>query len=210
MSSDIPESSQGAKLNRPKCNAATFRPSNRSIPDLINDPANKSSIIDEQTARVELETRLFVTPAAEINIDTLTTALLDFTVQAHLLTPMHINIMRAIAILMLKSDQERKAQIITNTVNNLIDNLAAHLEEIIESQANKINHISIGRTEEAMDMVSNKLEEFKTTINNLTPSLKLLQDELVNTKNINTQFKKIQQDIASITSRINQLNQQGS
>ncbi|KAG1801729.1 uncharacterized protein BJ212DRAFT_1305024 [Suillus subaureus] len=209
MSSDPLEGSQGAKSNRPKCHAA-YRPSNRSIPDLINDPANKSTIIDKQSARAELETRLFITPAAEINIDTLATALLNFTVQAHSLTSMHIDIMRAIAILMLKTDQERKAQIIADLVNNLIHKSMACLEEIIENQANKDTQSTTARMEETMNNISSKLEEVKTTVENLSPSLRLLQDGLTNTQNIDTHFDKFQQNMTTITSRINQLNQQGS
>lgn len=210
MSSDLPEGSQGTKSNRPKRHAASFRPSNRSIPDLIHDPANKSNITDEQTARAELEARLFITPAAEINIDTLATALLDFTVQAHSLTPMHIDIMRAIAILMLKTDQETKAQIIAESINKLINNPITRLEEIIKNQFNKDDQSNTTRTEGAIDIISNKLEEVKTTVENLSPSLKLLQEGLTNTENIDTRFDKLQQNISTLTSRIDQLNQQGS
>ncbi|KAG1884385.1 hypothetical protein F4604DRAFT_1919560 [Suillus subluteus] len=101
-------------------------------------------------------------------------ALLHFTVQSHTLTSMHIDIMRAVAILMLKNDQERKTQIITDLVNNLIDKSTVQLEEIIENQANKDNHSNTARTEETTNTISNKLEEVKTTVKNLSPSLKLL------------------------------------
>src|SRR5580765_1353153 len=108
MSIEESNEPQGSKNNRPKCHANSFRPSNRSIPDLINDPANQLSIRDEQMARAELEQKLFITPAMEITLESLTTMLLNFLVQAHSLTPMHVDVIRAIAILLFKTDHDCK------------------------------------------------------------------------------------------------------
>jgi hypothetical protein len=85
-----------------------FRSSKRSIPELLNNPATASDIINKCTVRIALETRLFITPVAEITIDTLTTVLLEFSVQAPSLTPMHIDTICAIAILLFKTDHEQK------------------------------------------------------------------------------------------------------
>ncbi|KAG2751692.1 hypothetical protein P692DRAFT_20383399 [Suillus brevipes Sb2] len=99
MSAEPPENSQYARATRSKCNAIRFKPSKRSIPEFINDPSNQSAITDEHSTRVELESRLLITRAAKASIDTLATTLLDFSVQAPSLTPMHVDVIRAIAIL---------------------------------------------------------------------------------------------------------------
>jgi hypothetical protein len=177
MSSEPPESSQGTKSTRPKHHAISFRPSNRSIPELINDPANKSPIVNEQTARAELETRLFITPAVEINTDVLATALLDFTVQANSLMPMHINILKAIAILIFKVDHERKSRLIANSVSILLDSPITWLEELIENHTNMEDNatslnMTLEKTGEAMKTISNKLDTIKTSFE----AIKNLQD----------------------------------
>ncbi|KAG1854753.1 hypothetical protein C8R48DRAFT_660903 [Suillus tomentosus] len=215
MSADPPEGSQNAKPSRPKRNVPSFRPTNRSIPDLISDPANKSAIIDEQTARAELEGRLFITPAAEINIDTLTTALLDFTVQAHSLTPMHIDIIRAIAILLFKADHEKKTKHIAESVTSLLEGSVNRLEEIAKTQTNKEDNGGntdsfTEKAEEAINAVNNSLKDIKNNIDHISPTIKKLQDNLTSSTSIENRLDKIHQDVSNLNAQVKQISQQGS
>ncbi|KAG1864073.1 hypothetical protein C8R48DRAFT_672790 [Suillus tomentosus] len=136
--SDEPGPSTQDPKTRPKRGAATFRPPNRSIPELINNPANNSTIIDEATARAELERRFFITPATEITIESLTTALLDFTVQANSLTPMHIDIIRAIAILLVKTDHAKKTKLLADAMIERLMEPLMKLEEIATKHESKM------------------------------------------------------------------------
>ncbi|KAG2130233.1 hypothetical protein DEU56DRAFT_955912 [Suillus clintonianus] len=203
MSTDPPENSQNTKQTRPKRNAVTFRSSKRSIPELISDPSNTSEIIDEQSARTVLESRLFITPAAEITIDTLTTALLDFTVQAPSLTPMHIDIIRAIAILLFKTDHNQKAKTISDAISKQLEEPLTRLNKLantnIQENANldAINE-TMKKAEASIDKITNTIEEIKNTIEQITPTINTAQNGTTNTTNIETSLEKIQQEVTTL------------
>ncbi|KAG1885400.1 hypothetical protein F4604DRAFT_1918096 [Suillus subluteus] len=195
MSTEEPEDTQGSRVpnTRPKRNANTFHPSNRSIPDLINDPATQSSVKDENTACAELEKKLLLTPAAEITLDFLTTALLDFSVQAHSLTPMHVDILRAMAILLFKTDHNRKANILANSINTLLEEPINHLEKLAGTHTKRSNKIpvlqkTIKRVEEAADGVYSSIADIKNAIEVIAPSINSLQSQVkdLNSKTLST------------------------
>ncbi|KIK37439.1 hypothetical protein CY34DRAFT_109093 [Suillus luteus UH-Slu-Lm8-n1] len=153
-----------------------------SIPKLISDPANKFLVTDEQMARAEVEGRLLITPANEISIDTLTTALLDFSVQAHSLTPMHINIIRAIANLLFKTDHDKKLRHIASSVTSMLEEPLNRLEELARIKSSEAD------TGKNTDLLTN----LKNSVECISPSIKNLQDNLTSAATIDTRLDKIQ------------------
>ncbi|KAG1798410.1 uncharacterized protein BJ212DRAFT_1488597 [Suillus subaureus] len=195
MTTEEPEDTQGSRApnTRPKHNANTFCPSNRSIPNLINDPATQSSVKDKNTAHAELEKKLLLTPAAEVMLDSLTTALLDFSVQAHSLTPMHMDVLRAIAILLFKTDHDRKANILANSINALFEEPINRLKKLAGAHTKRTNKIpvlqqTIKRVEEAADRVYSSIADIKNAIKVITPSINSLQSQVedLNSKTLST------------------------
>ena len=184
MASVEPEGPQGSKSTRPKRNAQNYRPSGRSIPDLINDPITPSQVTDELSARAELEKRFLLTPTAEITIDTLTTALLDFTIQTPSISVLSVEILRAIAILLFKADHDKKAKLIAASVTTLLEETISRFEGSMKEKEDsmeieKANLISTtARAEDAADAICSGTKEIKGIIDILTPSLDSVQSQL--------------------------------
>jgi len=184
MASVEPEGPQGSKSTRPKRNTQNYRPSGRSIPDLINDPITPSQVTDELSARAELEKRFLLTPTAEITIDTLTTALLDFTIQTPSISVLSVEILRAIAILLFKADHDKKAKLIAASVTTLLEETISRFEGSMKEKEDsmeieKANLISTtARAEDAADAICSGTKEIKGIIDILTPSLDSVQSQL--------------------------------
>jgi hypothetical protein len=161
-----------------------FRPSNRAIPDLISNPPDGSEITDERSARAELEKRLFITLATEITMESLITALLDFTIQGHSLSPMDIGIIRAIAILLYKTDHNKKAQTIATAITDLLSDPLAKLDEVTTSRRQGNDEESaqlnaaIKHVEEIADSLTSTIRTAQNTMEKLTPSLISAQTQL--------------------------------
>ncbi|KAG0692217.1 hypothetical protein DFH29DRAFT_1009072 [Suillus ampliporus] len=179
------DDANGTKNSRPKRgNNATYRPSGRSIPDLLSDPVLSSQVTNENTARSELEKHFLITPATEITMDSLITALLDFTIQTPSLSVMCIDIIRAVAILLLKTDHEMKTNKIATAVIDLISDSINRLENTLSkkdlnTELENANVVAtIARAEDAADGVLSSVEEIKNIVNLLTPSLDSVQTHL--------------------------------
>ncbi|KAG2145731.1 hypothetical protein BD769DRAFT_1660842 [Suillus cothurnatus] len=175
MPAEEPDEHSGSRTQRPKCHVNSFRPSNRSIPNLINDPANQSNVKDIHTACAELERKFFITPTTEIMLESLTTALLDFSIQAHSLTPMHVNVIRAIAIFLFKTNHDNKTNLIANSINEKLKEPLACLEQIAKTLTKSNSDMQtlqsmIKRVEEAADGVYSSIVDVKDTIEILSPT----------------------------------------
>ncbi|KAG2123615.1 hypothetical protein BD769DRAFT_1669818 [Suillus cothurnatus] len=211
MSTNPLENSQNSQQSRPKQHAAMFRSSKRSILELLNDPATASDIINEHTARIALETRLFITPVAEITIDTLTTALLEFSVQAPSLTPMHIDIICAIAILLFKTDHEQKANIISDAVCTHLEKPLTWLNKMIDNTpTDGVNLESLNealkKMEASVDKITNAMKEMKESVDKLAPSINSTQGNNTNTVNIESSLEKLQQEMTTLVKEMTQKN----
>lgn len=209
MAAEPPENSQNTRIARLKCNAVTFKPSKRSIPELINDLANLSTIIDEHTARVELESRLFITRAAETSIDTLATALLNFSAQAPSLTPMHVDVIRAIAILLFKTDHDQKARNISNAICSLLEHPINKLSKLVDNNTNEENsnqnlNETIKKAEATINKLSTSMKMIKESVDQLAPTIKMIQNNLDETTNINSHLEKMQQEMVNLVKTTNQ------
>jgi hypothetical protein len=183
MPAEEPNEHPASKTQRPKRHANSFCPSNRSIPDHINDPANQSNVKDIHTACAELKRNFFITPTMEIMLESLTTALLDFSVQAHSLTSMHINVIRAIAIILFKTDHNNKTDLIANSINKKLEEPLALLEQIAKTLTENNSDMqtlqpTIKRVEEAADGVYSSIADVKDTIEILSPAVNSLQSKI--------------------------------
>ena len=185
MSADEPSSSQTPKTIRPKWNATGYRPSGRSIPELLSDPIMQLQIVDVNSTRAELEKHFFITPTSEITIDTLTTALLDFTIQTPGLSVLCTDILWAIAILLFKVDHDKKMNKIAEAIKSILVESMTQLEESMQRKGlslelEKTNLISLtARAEDAADTVASSINEAKGIIDLLTPSIDSLQTKLM-------------------------------
>jgi methyl-accepting chemotaxis protein len=183
MPAEEPDEHPGSKTQRPKRHANSLCPSNRSIPDLINDPANQSNVKDVHMVHTELERKFFITPTTEIMLESLTTALLDFSIQAHSLTPMHIDVIRTIAILLFKTDHDNKTNLIANSINEKLEEPLAHLEQIAKTLNENNSDMqtlqsTIKRVKEAVDGVYSSIVDVKDTIEILSPAINSLQSKI--------------------------------
>lgn len=111
-----------------------LRPTNRSIPDILDNPQNPSNVIDAATARIELTSRGMMICVSRASIETLIESLLEFTLQAPGLTRLHVDIIRAIAIMLDQADYAAKAQRIANETTLQISGMFDRMEKLIDRQ----------------------------------------------------------------------------
>ncbi|KAG1866892.1 hypothetical protein F4604DRAFT_1927872 [Suillus subluteus] len=112
-----------------------LRPTNRSIPELISNPATPSRVTDAATARAELVSKGMLIPAAGASINDLITALFEFTLNTPGVTQLQRDMLRAIAILLGQADHEQKAKKIAETTTFHMVGTIEHLEKVVDSFA---------------------------------------------------------------------------
>ncbi|KAG1828668.1 hypothetical protein EV424DRAFT_1536412 [Suillus variegatus] len=150
-----------------------LRPTNRSIPELISNPATPSKVIDAATARAELVSKGMLIPAAGATINDLVNALFEFTISTPGVTQLQRDMLRAIAILLGKADHEQKAKKIAETTSFHMTGTIERLEKAVDSHEGKITALDsfINEVRDSIDSAMSRLEKaVENTTSNATES----------------------------------------
>lgn len=138
-----------------------LRPTNRSIPELINNPATPSKVTDAKTARAELVSKGMLIPAAGATIEDLINALFEFTINTPGVTQLQRDMLRAITILLGQADHEQKAKKIAETTSFHMVGAIKRLEKAADSHDGKIKALDsfVNEVRDSIDGAMARLEK---------------------------------------------------
>jgi hypothetical protein len=187
-----------------------LRPTNRSIPDILDNPQNPSNVIDAATARIELTSRGMMIPVSGASIESLIESLLEFTLQAPGLTRLHVDIIRAIAIMLDQADYTAKAQRIAKETTLQMSGMFDRMEKLIDRQeiiisssnstsSNMANPKDSSVADQVAAVIIPQMEKVITFTKTLTDTLDQAEE---NQRSLSREREEKEQDLKTSAERI--------